>query len=311
MKKLFPYLFLIFNSGLFAAGQEPATRTLVWSDGTRYVGGVIDGKRSGKGTIFWQDGTRFVGEFQNDARNGMGTMIMPDGAVYSGMFKDNELIDKTVEIDVEIPEKPETGKISAVEAEEPMTTKETKTESIVAAEPLPVAETPVSDPAEEAIEETIKEVVEETGVESYEEPAETIASIPREEMPDVENDSYQNTTRLTDRVRSDVTEAVDLWSAVWSEQNVPKYLSNYSEDFTVPGNLSRRGWEALRRSRLTRPKYIDLEIAYGRFELIADDTIDVYFQQTYRSNLYRDKTNKILRLQLEEQGWRIVEERSL
>ena len=309
MKKLFPYLFLIFNSGLFAADQAPATRTLVWSDGTRYVGEVIDGKRSGKGTIFWQDGTRFVGEFQNDMRNGMGTMIMPDGAVYSGMFKDNELIDKTVEIDVETSEKPGTGEASAVEAEEPMTTMEPETESIVVA--VPVAETPVSDLAEEAIVKPIKEVVEETVVESYEEPVETIASIPREEMPEVENDPYQNATRLTDRVRSDVTEAVDLWGAVWSKQNVPKYLSNYSVDFTVPGNLSRRGWEALRRIRVTRPKYIDLEIDYGRFELIADDIIDVYFQQTYRSNLYRDKTSKILRLQLEEQGWRIVEERSL
>ena len=311
MKKLFPYLFLVFTCGLFAADQEPATRTLVWSDGTRYVGGVIDGKRSGKGTIFWQDGTRFVGEFQNDMRNGPGTMIMPDGKVYSGMFKDNELIDTTVEIDVETPEEPETDETSSVEAEEPMTEMETETDPIVVAKPEAVAETSVSKPDEEAIKKTIKEVVEETVVESYEEPVETIASIPREEMSDVENDPYQSATRLTDQVRSDVTEAVDLWGAVWSEQNVSKYLSNYSEDFEVPGNLSRRGWEALRRSRLTRPKYIDLEIAYGRFELIAGDTIDVYFRQTYRSNLYRDKTNKKLRLQLEEQGWRIVEERSL
>lgn len=71
----------------------PVTRTLVWPDGTRYVGGVIDGKRSGKGTIFWQDGTRFVGQFENDMRNGPGTMILPDGTVYTGFFKGDELID--------------------------------------------------------------------------------------------------------------------------------------------------------------------------------------------------------------------------
>ena len=62
-----------------AAVEEPVTKTLVWPDGTRYVGGVLDGKRSGKGTIFWQDGTRFVGQFENDMRNGPGTMILPDG----------------------------------------------------------------------------------------------------------------------------------------------------------------------------------------------------------------------------------------
>ena len=30
--------------------QEPATKTLLWPDGTRYVGEVIDGKRAGRGS---------------------------------------------------------------------------------------------------------------------------------------------------------------------------------------------------------------------------------------------------------------------
>ena len=69
------------------------TKTLAWPDGTRYVGGVMEGKRKGKGTIFWQDGTRFVGQFENDMRNGPGTMILPEGTVYTGFFKDDELVD--------------------------------------------------------------------------------------------------------------------------------------------------------------------------------------------------------------------------
>ena len=304
MKKLIPYLLLVFCCNLFAVDQEPATRTLVWSDGTRYVGGVVDGKRSGKGTIFWQDGTRFVGEFENDMRNGPGTMIMPDGKVYSGVFQDDELIDTTVEIEVDIEDGPEVA-ASDEEEESIAATQDIET---IAAEPEQeiVAESTTLAPVEETIEE-VEEVVEEEEAE----PAETIALIPLVEMPDVEDNPYQTVTRLTDRVRSEVTETVDLWGAAWSGQNVPQYLSNYSEDFAIPGNLSRRGWEALRRSRLTRPSYIDLEIAYGRIELIADDTIDVYFRQTYRSNLYRDRTDKKLRLQREEQGWRIIEESSL
>ena len=95
MKKLFPYLVLIFVIEVSASTPEHSTRTLVWSDGTRYVGGVLDGKRSGKGTIFWQDGTRFVGEFENDKRNGPGTMIMPDGTIYSGIFSNDQLIEAT------------------------------------------------------------------------------------------------------------------------------------------------------------------------------------------------------------------------
>tara|TARA_E500000331_G_C17242951_1_gene707781 strand:- start:311 stop:1243 length:933 start_codon:yes stop_codon:yes gene_type:complete len=310
MKKLIPYLFLVFTCNLFAADQESATRTLVWSDGTRYVGGVVDGKRSGKGTIFWQAGTRFVGEFENDMRNGPGTMIMPDGKVYSGVFKDDELIDTMVKIEVDIEDAPE---VVASEDDEASIAATTEIEPI-AAEPQreAVVESSIVEETIEAVEEVaVEEIIEETYEEEVVEPAETIALIPREEMPDVEDDPYQTVTRLTNRVRSEVTETVDLWGAAWSEQNVPQYLSNYSEDFAVPGNLSRRGWEALRGSRLIRPSYIDLEIAYGRIELIADNTIDVFFRQTYRSNLYRDKTDKKLRLQREEQGWRITEESSL
>lgn len=84
---------LLVISPAVAGEAEPETRTLVWPDGTKYVGGVVDGKRTGKGTIFWKDGTRFVGSFRNDMRNGPGTMILPDGTVYTGYFHNDELVD--------------------------------------------------------------------------------------------------------------------------------------------------------------------------------------------------------------------------
>ena len=96
-------LLLVILSALPAFGVTseadsagPIPRTLVWPDGTRYVGGVLDGKRSGKGTIFWQDGTRFVGQFKNDLRYGAGTMILPDGTVYTGFFENDELVETEV-----------------------------------------------------------------------------------------------------------------------------------------------------------------------------------------------------------------------
>jgi hypothetical protein len=75
------------------SADADAIKTLIWPDGTRYVGGVEDGKRSGKGTIFWQDGSRFVGTFKNDMRNGPGSMILHDGTVYNGYFKDDRLVE--------------------------------------------------------------------------------------------------------------------------------------------------------------------------------------------------------------------------
>lgn len=86
-------LAIVMCSSVWSA-NEPAVsvRTLIWSDGTRYVGGVINDKREGKGTIYWQDGTRFSGYFQNDKKNGPGTMVLPDGSVRNGYFKDDVLV---------------------------------------------------------------------------------------------------------------------------------------------------------------------------------------------------------------------------
>ncbi len=98
--KLFIHLFLLAAlatclpsiSAEIQTTADPESKTLIWPDGTRYVGGVKDGKRFGKGTIYWEDGTRFVGSFRNDMRNGPGTMILPDGTVYNGYFRDDQLV---------------------------------------------------------------------------------------------------------------------------------------------------------------------------------------------------------------------------
>lgn len=238
------YCYSLSLNVVAAEDTDAATRTLVWSDGTRYVGGVEDGKRSGKGTIFWQDGTRFVGQFEDDMRNGPGTMIMPDGKVYSGVFKDDALVDAT---NVE-----DTGETQAIATNEALESPAPVPEP-AALEPEPAPPEPVT------LEPIIAEQpAEEIAPSETEEPTrEAISLATTDEISEVE-DLYRPVSLLTDDIRTEVTETVDLWGAAWSEMNVPQYLDNYSEDFAVPGNLSRRGWEALRRSRLSRPRYIDL-----------------------------------------------------
>ena len=98
----FCLLLLIAAGTLFTAGAarssgetstQPVTQTLVWPDDTRYVGTVLDGKRSGKGTITWQNGTRFVGHFKDDLKNGPGTLVLPDGSDYSDYVENAILAD--------------------------------------------------------------------------------------------------------------------------------------------------------------------------------------------------------------------------
>ena len=117
-------------------------------------------------------------------------------------------------------------------------------------------------------------------------------------------------TLVTDAIKDELIEAIDLWGAAWSDQNVPQYLSNYSDEFKVPGNRSRRAWEALRRTRLTKPHYINLNIDYEDFELVDTNIVDVLFRQAYRSNTYSDLTDKVLRMRKEGTDWKILLERS-
>lgn len=258
-------ILLIFSAPLVAeeASQSDAnaTTTLVWPDGTRYVGGVKDGKRWGKGTIFWQDGTRFIGNFENDLRSGPGTMILQDGTVYNGYFENDELVESVA------------SQVSQPEAAAPVVTLQPDPTSATAR-----VETP---PDATGTEETI--------------------SVPATEPEQL----------LTEAIRQDVEAAIDSWASNWAAGDVAAYLGHYSADFKVPGGKSRSQWEGLRRSRLSRPDSIEIKIAYDKFELNKPDEITVQFLQTYRSNIYSDKTNKQLVLRNEAGVWRILSETSL
>ncbi|MBT6666695.1 MAG: hypothetical protein HOB01_15255 [Gammaproteobacteria bacterium] len=293
---------------------KPMTKTLAWPDGTRYVGGVMEGKRTGKGTIFWQDGTRFVGQFENDMRNGPGTMILPDGTVYTGFFKNDELVDTertiaaSAKAAVELDNEASAAALQGTEL--PM-----EADSLVDKQSATLAQVdendllePVSDPEPTIVLDEAPEP-EEKIVAAAKTAPESIAE--PEPGPSPEEDHYSSdVTDITDSVKEGLIETVDLWAAAWSDQNVPQYIANYSEDFAVPGRQSRRNWEALRRTRIKRPGYINLDITYQRFELVDTNVVDVFFRQAYRSNTYSDLTDKVLRLRKEDTDWKILVERS-
>ena len=313
-------ILLVFASLVLQAEDKtttkPMTKTLAWPDGTRYVGGVMEGKRKGKGTIFWQDGTRFVGLFENDMRNGPGTMILPDGRVYTGFFKNDELIDTehtiaastkaAAELDNEASAAALQGTELPVEAD-----------SLVDKPPAILTQVdendllePVSEPEPTIVLDEAPEPEEKIVAAAKTTPESIAEPEPGPEPSQEENYYSSDVTDITDSVKAGLIETVDLWAAAWSDQNVPQYIANYSEDFAVPGRQSRRNWEALRRTRIKRPGHIDLNITYQRFELVDTNIVDVFFRQAYRSNTYSDLTDKALRLRKEGTDWKLLIERS-
>jgi hypothetical protein len=323
--KLF-HLLLIFSVlapfGLQASDEttlNPATKTLIWPDGTRYVGGVNEGKRKGKGTIFWQDGTRFVGQFENDMRNGPGTMTLSDGTVYTGIFKNDELVNTEPAIaDREKTEAALNDEESAAAlkgTELPMETDsldDKPTPTLTQVDENDLLE-PVGKVTQTTILAKVPKLEEKTMVAAKTTSNLLVESEPMPE-PDTngEKDGYSGeVTEITNSVKRELIETVDLWAATWSDQIAPQYIANYSKDFEVPDRQSRRNWEELRKKRIMLPSYINLDIRYQRFELVNTDVVDVFFRQAYRSDSYSDLTDKVLRLRKEQKNWKILVERSM
>jgi|GEM_PF-6954788 len=64
----------------------------VWgSNGLRYDGEWVNGKRTGKGHMRYQNGTQYIGDFIGDDRTGEATMIYAHDEKFSGAFMKGEL----------------------------------------------------------------------------------------------------------------------------------------------------------------------------------------------------------------------------
>ncbi len=66
--------------------------TLIWPDGSTYVGGFQGGRFHGHGIITYADGTRFEGDYTDGNGHGQATYIKADGTVIAGTFRDAEFV---------------------------------------------------------------------------------------------------------------------------------------------------------------------------------------------------------------------------
>ena len=107
---------------------------------------------------------------------------------------------------------------------------------------------------------------------------------------------------------ADIKNVLDLWAAAWMAQNVEQYLSLYSPDFARAPGESRALWEMNRRERLTTPSYIQVDLIYNAFTRISATEVNVKLRQPYRSDRYREISNKTLALTNALGNWQIIGE---
>lgn len=101
------------------------------------------------------------------------------------------------------------------------------------------------------------------------------------------------------------------WAAAWSAQDIDRYLSFYSADFTPADGKGREPWAKRRKSRLTRPKSI--KVTLDDFSLVRQDgkQMQIEVTQNYKSDRYADRTRKLFNLVYNGSDWQILRERSL
>jgi hypothetical protein len=107
-----------------------------------------------------------------------------------------------------------------------------------------------------------------------------------------------------------VLTAVNAWAAAWARRDADAYLAAYADNFRVPDGMSRAGWEAQRRQRISAAAHIAIAVGSAKVTFSDADAATVSFRQDYRSNLLSAVDNKTLRLARQSSNWKIVEEHS-
>lgn len=138
---------------------------------------------------------------------------------------------------------------------------------------------------------------------------ETVATQPADMVP--ETVAVHETEPARDEDIEAPTLFLQRWATAWSDQDVEKYLSFYSDDFIPSGGLSYDEWLAQRRERLQRPD--DITVTLTDFDLReeTDGLLQLEVIQDYHSERYSDRTRKLFDLRRRSDSWIIERERSL
>jgi murein L,D-transpeptidase YafK len=108
----------------------------------------------------------------------------------------------------------------------------------------------------------------------------------------------------------EVMRSVNAWAKAWSSNDVRGYLASYAPDFQTPHKMSRSAWEAERKSRVAKPRKIDVEVASPKITFDGKNHAIVSFKQHYRSGAINVSSSKTLVMVKNGDKWLIQQERA-
>jgi hypothetical protein len=108
-------------------------------------------------------------------------------------------------------------------------------------------------------------------------------------------------------VKQSVTDAITIWAAAWSSQNVEAYLASYAPTFRSFSGSARSAWESERRARIVGKARITISVEELQIR-VDGATAKARFRQQYLSDRLEQKNQKVLTLVEIDGKWLIQEE---
>lgn len=108
---------------------------------------------------------------------------------------------------------------------------------------------------------------------------------------------------------AEIVATANAWAKAWSAKSVDGYLAFYAKNFRIPGGETREAWENARRTRITAPKSIAVDINAPKVTLAGDSQTSVTFRQSYKSDITSATTTKTMVLVKANGRRRIQQER--
>lgn len=110
-------------------------------------------------------------------------------------------------------------------------------------------------------------------------------------------------------VESEALAAVETWRTAWSGQDIDGYLASYADSFTPAKGRSLASWKKLRKTRVTSPQGITLNLSKEKVQVVDDNNVKVSFKQYYKATGRNAiHTNKTLVLKKVDGTWLINKE---
>ena len=98
------------------------------------------------------------------------------------------------------------------------------------------------------------------------------------------------------------------WASSWSKKDFDRYIEFYSPKFKTKKFKSKKSWAKFRKPRVQKKGSIRVKIQNQKINLISNELAEVKFTQKYKSANLRLSTSKRIRLEKNEDGWKIISE---